>query len=215
MGRPLLCKPEWVPLLGTEADRVLAEKWGVSCSAVKLWRDRHAIAAWGHIVSYRKGDPPGTNGREPLQCPDHIVASLGTVTDRIVAEACEVSVPVVFRWRSERGIPPFRKYTVRKTDTPHAADPLLGKASDRSVAKQVGMSPEWVSQRRKRLGVPAYTVSHPKQTPARLLARVEALEAENARLREELEEARANEYKGGCPEAAMTFSNRDMANLRS
>lgn len=197
MGRPLLCRDEWVPLLGTASDQVLADRWCVSPSAVKLWRDRHKVAAWGSTVKY----PRAHIG--PFQCPEHIVPSLGTVADPVIAGACEVSVPIVARWRAERGIGPFRKHGRKRDSPPREWDALVGTMPDRTLAAQLGISKSTVYARRRKLGLPAHTVTNPKGEARKLRARIASLERENAELRADLEEARANEYKGGCPEAAM------------
>lgn len=199
MGRPLLCKDEWIPLLGTASDQVLAKRWGVSTSAVSLWRGRHKVAAWGSTRPY----PRAQNRVGPFQCPDHVVPRLGTVADPAIAEECGVSNPIARRWRVERGIGPFRRHHRKQASVPREWDALVGTMPDRTLALKLGISKSKVYVRRRKLGIPAYTVTNPKGEVRRLRARVAALEAENAELRAELVNARANEYKGGCPEDAM------------
>ena len=83
-----------------------------------------------------------------------MIARLGTVPDGTIAEAMNVSRPLVQRKRAELGIPKFS--TAKWTPKRRA---LIGVVSDRSLAELVGTTAAAVAKLRRKLARPPERVA--------------------------------------------------------
>ncbi|NJL28596.1 MAG: hypothetical protein HC897_12260 [Thermoanaerobaculia bacterium] len=96
--------------------------------------------------------------RKPLgstiRWPKRLIALLGEVPDRVIADALGCGLSVVAEERQKRRIPSYATQHPRCEWTPEK-DALLGKDSDRAVAAVLGVSQGAVATRRRSLGIPA------------------------------------------------------------
>jgi hypothetical protein len=86
-----------------------------------------------------------------VRWPPEMIARLGTVPDGTIAEAMNVSRPLVQRKRAELGIPAFPCSKGEWTPRRRA---LIGVLGDRSLAELVGTTVAAVAELRRKLGRP-------------------------------------------------------------
>lgn len=137
---------EAYPLLGTETDAALAERFGVS-------------RGWIAECRYRLGIERVTLTAEHLtrvKLPESIMAQLGTASDESLAKAAGVCGGTIKRQREILGIAPFNRANGK---LPTEALALLGTDSDTNIARRFGTSVPAVYEARKRRGIEAYTVA--------------------------------------------------------
>jgi hypothetical protein len=118
---------EQIALLGTMPDKALAEKWGVTRNQV------YGIRAKRGIPSYRP------KKRLPLcqSITEAQVAMLGTVPDKVLAEAWGASVEQICKVRLKRGIKAHLKQ--KEENWKAEAISLLHDSSDRIIAKKLNV----------------------------------------------------------------------------
>ena len=142
-----LWTPVLVALLGQRSDEALARKAGITAQAVA--KERH-----------RRGIPAFRLRREPVEWTDAMVGLLGTASDRAVAAELGVHHGSVFMKRRALGIAPFRPPVSPPGTRGYAwtrqALHQLGKASDRDLARQLGINASSVFAKRRELGIPSY-----------------------------------------------------------
>jgi hypothetical protein len=132
-------------LLGKLPDREIAERAGVHPGTVANERRRRKIPAY--------------SPHRPVEWTQERIALLGTASDRDVAAALGIGHRSVFHKRRVLGIPPFKEPVREEMASFHwtpQALALLGKASDRAVARRLGISATTVFHKRLALGIPSY-----------------------------------------------------------
>jgi hypothetical protein len=136
-----------VALLGQRSDEALARRAGITGQAVAKERHRRGIHAF-------------RSRREPVEWTDAMVGLLGTASDRAVAAELGVHHGSVFMKRRALGIAPFRPPVLPPGTQGYAwtlqALHQLGKASDRDVARQLGINATSVFAKRREMGIPSY-----------------------------------------------------------
>lgn len=138
-GRPR-ANFEWtedkIALLGTVADRHLADKFGLANNTVA--RKRRALNIDGQYSKHNR-----------LTVSPALAEKLKVYSDKTIAIELGVSVDTVRRKRKKIGIPPQagRKYL------PAEANVLLGKNTDTAIASKYGVSEECVRNRRVSLNI--------------------------------------------------------------
>jgi hypothetical protein len=149
---PIPRRSRWIEadlaLLGTLPDADLARRLACHPSSVAAMRRRRGIAP--------------ARPRRKVDWTDEMVARLGTASDREVAALCGVPASSVQRKRCLLGIPAYG-------ERPHDGNggypwtrrtlKLLGRASDRDVARQLGISATSVGFKRTLLGIPPFVES--------------------------------------------------------
>ena len=139
---------ERMKLLETYTDAQLARKWQVKQKLIKAHRDRARIPEPTQKI--RMKTPHDT--RSTL--PDEIIAKLGTMPDRELAEIAGCAFNTIWRARKERGIESHKR--VEKSVTPEAiAD--LGKRCDAAWAATHGHHTNYAWKLRKKHGIPAFS----------------------------------------------------------
>ena len=127
-----------IALLGKMPDRALAAKAGVHPGTIFHERRRRGIAAFQQMSP-------------PVEWTPAMIRELGTGTDREVAAELGIGIQAVTRKRQLLGIPPANQ---QLASAPHGYPwqpeeiALLGKVSDRAVAKELGISTERVLRSR-------------------------------------------------------------------
>ncbi len=147
-ARPRLVWPKkLVALLGQIPDQELARRAGVGVDTVATERQRRGIEA-----CYAK--------RDPIRWTPEMIERLGTASDREVAEELRIPRSCVRRKRTLLGIPPFfptqahvRPRTAKWTRKNLA---LLGKVTDKELARRMKVSYTTVNGKRRQLGIPPY-----------------------------------------------------------
>ena len=138
-------------LLGTMPDVVLARRMGIHPNSVSEERRRRQIPAFRRRL-------PSIQWTRQMENP------LGTDFDWVIAERLGLPTPCVRRKRQLLGITAYGESFVRSS--PHAFRwtkqqiALLGKESDRKMARRLGISAPAVWRKRVQLGIRALT---PKQ----------------------------------------------------
>jgi DNA-binding CsgD family transcriptional regulator len=152
--------------LGKVPDRQLAERAGVHLNTILHERRRRGIPAF-------------VQQREDVRWTRAMIRKLGTDTDRSVAAELGIPVGCVSRKRRILGIPPVSgRSGSHPRAYPWAPEELasLGRVSDRTLARTLGLSPRTVATKRQMLGIPPWRPRPPAVvwTPAmrRLLGRV-------------------------------------------
>jgi hypothetical protein len=107
-----------------------------------------------------RGGPPQALRRDTRVANQHrweprFARMLGKVPDAVLARGAHVALTTVVKERRRRGIPPNRSFAppVEWTEEMIA---LLGEASDRQVAEELGVSKSSVAYKRTSLGIQAY-----------------------------------------------------------
>jgi hypothetical protein len=156
-GIPMFKRSIWTPEmdaeLGTCSDHELSRSWGINRAMVSNRRRRLGIDAFGesfvpefeHVWSQQE------------------IKMLGTMPDNQVAKRLGVSTSLVWTKRNSLGIPPFKKEPQPRPRPGRikAWEPspdlvlLLGKSSDKEIAKMAGVSAEVVFYHRKKHGIAA------------------------------------------------------------
>lgn len=147
-ARPRLAWPKKLAaLLGRIPDKDLARRAGVAESTVATERQRRGIEA-----CYAK--------RDPIRWTPEMIERLGTASDREVAEELRIPRGCVRLKRTVLGIPPFfptpahvRPLTAKWTPKNLA---LLGKVTDKELARRMKVSYTTVNVKRRQLGIPPY-----------------------------------------------------------
>ena len=85
------------------------------------------------------------------------VALLGTRHDIELAGKFGVPLGVIWRWRTQRGIPAFDQSRCKLRGLTEEIIPLFGKLPDAQIAKQYGVSRQAIGVMRHRLGIPRAT----------------------------------------------------------
>lgn len=88
-----------------------------------------------------------------------MIGMLGTASDRAVAAALGINHSSVFLKRRSLGISPYREPISPggpRFEWTDRAIRLLGKGSDRKIARKLGISPSAVFHKRRVLGIPGY-----------------------------------------------------------
>lgn len=137
---------ELVALLGKVADREVARRAGVCPQTVVRERKRRNI------------ETPHPH-REAIEWTAEMVAVLGTASDLEVAGLLGIPRHCVMDRRRRDGIRAFRPSGRRQERSlPWAAQDLalLGQASDRDLAAQLGISTSTVQRKRRRLGLASF-----------------------------------------------------------
>ena len=155
--------PRLVALLGVRSDQALARQAGVSYQSVAKERQRRGIPAFARR-------------RAPVEWTAPMISVLGTASDRAVAAELGVHHGSVFMKRRSLGIAPWQEPVsppgTRGYEWTRQALRLLGKASDRDVARQLGIHASSVFSKRRELGIASY---QPPQRRIRWTAKMLAL----------------------------------------
>lgn len=131
--------------LGRMPDAQLAELAGVHPETVATERRRRGIPAF-------------RGRRARVEWTPEMIARLGKASDRDVAAELDLHHGSVFRKRRLLGIPPYQEPKVEDQGyawPPHAVA-MLGTASDRDVAEELGISFTSVAMKRKLLQIPPF-----------------------------------------------------------
>jgi DNA-binding transcriptional regulator YdaS (Cro superfamily) len=137
---------ELVALLGVLPDTAVAAQAGL---------DRQAVAA----ERRRRGIPPARPRRSATAWTEEMLALLGTDSDAAVARKFGIRPGSVTYKRHQLGIPPFNppphdQYRRFAWQPEYLA--MLGKVSDRELAKALGLARASVTRKRQRLGIPPF-----------------------------------------------------------
>lgn len=103
----------------------------------------------------------GNTGRKGIRWNESLVARLGTVTDRELADELGISRHAVLRQRASRGIKahgrPFGQAQFERSLAWRTrARSLLGTMPDQAIAASFGVSKPAVCLWRRKLGIPSY-----------------------------------------------------------
>jgi hypothetical protein len=128
---------EAIALLGTDVDKKVASKLGLSTGAVRSKRRKLGIA------SVRP------NG-QPIALTEQVIADLGVKSDGEISRSLGVSVTGIAQIRRKRGI----ATKIQFGSLPESANDLLGKFLDREIAERFGVTTSCVNARRNKLGIP-------------------------------------------------------------
>lgn len=101
--------------------------------------------------------PPRKRGRKPTLAWAEWDAKLGTVPDRIIAEASGFAWSSVHKRRILLGIPAFRHHADNAAwEKWRGWDEQLGKRKDRIIAAEMGISTQAVATRRVKIGIMSF-----------------------------------------------------------
>lgn len=149
--------------LGTRTDEEIAQEVGVSRKTVAKQREKLGITPLR--------PPPERSKEERSARYQHAMAidwsqvGLGKRSDAALSKELGVSLDTVRNNRIRLGIPAFanrgiaigeqkqKRQSIQNIDW---ADLPLGKQTDASIAKQLGLSPITITKYRERLGIPSY-----------------------------------------------------------
>lgn len=137
-----LYTPEVVATFGTDSDRTIAKKLGVSKNAVKKKRQRAGIT---HCEG---AAPPNLDGL----FTEHVIGLLGVMSDVKIAALLNCDSESVRARRVALGIKPV----VTMTKLPEEAYGLLGTMPDTEIAKKYGVGIYTVRNTRSKRGIPAF-----------------------------------------------------------
>lgn len=104
---------------------------------------------------------PKRRGRPPAPQWEAWDAKLGTMPDRVIAEAMGISQDAVFKRRVKLGVAAFRRWGDRLIQHWSQWDKHLGKRPDGQIAREMGLTPQAVSLRRIKLGIPPMGKTRP------------------------------------------------------
>lgn len=137
--------------LGKMPDRKVAELAGVHPNTVLHERHRLGIAPFQPISP-------------PVRWTAAMIRKLGTASDREVAAELGLGVSMVQRKRSLLGIPAFHARGTPKRGRWWSPEEIamLGKMSDRSLARELGLSTSAVADQRTRRGIPPWRKRPPR-----------------------------------------------------
>ena len=90
------------------------------------------------------------------ELPERILAQLGKLPDRKLAERAGVHHNTILHERRRRGIPAFKRRSEDARWT-KAMIHKLGTDTDRSIAAELGINPASVGRKRRILGIPPFT----------------------------------------------------------
>lgn len=127
---------EAVLLLGSVSDRELSRRFEISPYTCKLERLARGISAYSH----------------KRELPSEAINVLGKVKDIEIAARYSIPLSTIHRHRVGCGMPRFKLHEWSAEEIT-----LLGRSSDKEVAKKVGVSYHVVRYKRKQLGVKAYS----------------------------------------------------------
>lgn len=128
-----LWTPDMVDLLGTDHDKTVAARLGISQVAVTNKRIGMKIKAY----------------QEPYNWPEKAIQMLGKDTDAAIARKLGIKRATVARKRAALGIPPHEgRKGGRQSSFPKDAVPLLGTMSDRDLAIRLGVPKQAVTYQR-------------------------------------------------------------------
>lgn len=141
----------FVAKLGKMPDRKVAELAGVHPNTVL--HERH-----------RLGIPPYQPIRPPVEWTAAMIRKLGTASDREVAAELGLDVRTVQRKRWVLGIPAYHAHDSAPRGRWWSPEEIamLGKVSDRSLARELGLSTATVSIQRTRRGIPPWRERPPR-----------------------------------------------------
>lgn len=171
----------WQPhedaLLGTLTDAALAARLDMGVGSVRERRSKLGIPPRGYVKS------DGTSQRRPHQWTPEENALLGTLHDAEIARRIGMGRGSVSQRRRRAGIPAFASAGAPVKHWTPERESLLGTMSDGDVVKLLnvpGLNRYRASQRRRRLGIPAFKAppGDPSLVPidaAKIRARREAL----------------------------------------
>lgn len=139
---PFVFPDEFVPLLGTMPDKLLAARMGVNLSYIRAERKKRGIEAWKYV----------SPSEEQLRAAANI---LGVLSDPKVAEVVGVPPQAVFKFRQKYGIKtkvisPKHKDFVR-IDYDEVARLFHDGKTDEEIAKAVGGTVGTITGIRNRL----------------------------------------------------------------
>lgn len=150
MARPKrFWNPERDALLGTDSDRNIATRLGVSPAAVWERRQKLGVAPYGGSDLHG-----GSDLYDDFWTPERD-ALIGTVSDRQLAREWGLSQSTVWERRRKLHIP-SRSQSYSRIKWTAEQESLLGTQLDRVLAEQWGLSTATVHQHRMALGIPPY-----------------------------------------------------------
>jgi len=137
--------PKLARLLGAMPDSRVAEITGLNTATVLKERRRRGIAAF-------------QPHRPTVEWTEDMIKLLGTASDYAVGAELDISYASVRRKRRELGIPPYHEPRQEYAPREWSSDELemLGRRSDATVARKLGVSPTTVTRKRQDLGIPPY-----------------------------------------------------------
>ncbi len=141
-----------IRLLGTTTDKAIAHMAGIHEQSVTHERQRRKVEAYA-------------TRRKKIEWTKDMVVLLGTDSDRNIATQLEIHHGSVFRKRRILGIPAFQPPTSIDTKGflwTKKSIALLGKASDREVAKTFGISSASVQSKRSFAGISPFKPANKK-----------------------------------------------------
>lgn len=128
-------------LLGTDIDRVVAERLGVSKAQVLYARQIRGIEAW-------------RGSARVLGWKESVAQKLGLIPDGELAALIGLSTHTVAKERQKRGIAAHR---AKRVSVLAGYLPALGTKSDAKIAAEYGVHMSTVANVRKRHGIPSNT----------------------------------------------------------
>jgi DNA-binding CsgD family transcriptional regulator len=156
--KPGVWTEQELALLGTAPDAKIAERVGVTTTAVKQQRRRLGIAAWGTTTEQRRH-----------KWTKRQLGWLGKLSDKEIASRLGLSIPTVCWKRQLLGIEPL-KASGRGRQWTEKEIALLGTLPDTEVARRIGVHRHRVALKRRQLGIPSAVAEKNKQrwTPERI-----------------------------------------------
>ncbi len=132
-----------IALLGTDTDNAIAERLGVSHSAVRDKRMKLRIKAFGHKMRPRK------------EYPQEMIDLLGTIPDEAVGLKFNLCNSRISSIRRGMGIPAFQ----HQNEDAHFSEEtikLLGTLPDIEIHKTTGIPVKAIRRKRKKLNIPSF-----------------------------------------------------------
>jgi hypothetical protein len=135
-------KPGLRQMLGTMPDSEVGAHYGVSRQRIEQYRKRLGVAA--HF--------------EPLEPTNEQAALLGTMPDEALAQCFGIVSHVVSRWRHARNIAAYDVWEEHERTFAPIKD-RLGKVSDPTLAREIGVPASLVFRYRERYGIKTEIIS--------------------------------------------------------
>lgn len=128
--------------LGKESDAKISDDY--DCCAGTVYKIRRSLdipsfRSTGEHIPYNK-----------IDIPEELIRLLGRMNDAEIARKFDIHKSSIYRWRSERGIPPYDGDGLI-----NEIEPYLGKHTDSYIADKFDMTPSGVAYWRKKLNIPS------------------------------------------------------------
>lgn len=128
--------------LGRESDKQIADDYG--CCDVTVHNIRKSL----DIPSFRSGDDYRVHNKTDVS--DEVIQSLGTMSDKGLADKFNIHKSSIYRWRSARHIDAFKPTTLLDQIRPY-----LGDFPDQYISDRFDVTKPAVMYWRRLLGIPS------------------------------------------------------------